>query len=46
MFDKIMGTALIGQLIDNDVSYQDLKKAYQESLENFKKERKKYLIYK
>ena len=46
MFDKIMGTALIGNLIENDASYQDLENAYQESLENFKKERIKYLIYK
>lgn len=46
MFDKIMGTALIGNLIENDASYQDLQNAYQESLENFKKERIKYLIYK
>ncbi|HAX97680.1 MAG TPA: hypothetical protein DCY12_01970 [Candidatus Atribacteria bacterium] len=45
MFDKIMGTDSIGQLIENDVPYQDLKKAYWEPLENFKKERKKYLIY-
>jgi uncharacterized protein YbbC (DUF1343 family) len=45
MFNKIMGTALIGRLIENDVSYQDLKKAYWEPLENFKKEREKYLIY-
>jgi len=45
MFNKIMGTALIGRLIENDVSYQDLKKAYREPLENFKKEREKYLIY-
>lgn len=46
MFDKIMGTALISNLIEKDVSYQDLQNAYQESLENFKKERIKYLIYK
>ena len=46
MFDKIMGTALISNLIEKDASYQDLQNAYQESLENFKKERIKYLIYK
>jgi uncharacterized protein YbbC (DUF1343 family) len=45
MFDKIMGTDSIGQLIENDVSCQDIKKAYWEPLENFKKEREKYLIY-
>jgi len=45
MFDKIMGTALVGELIEKDVSYQDLKNAYQKSLENFKRERLKYLIY-
>jgi len=46
MFDKIMGTALISNLIEKDASYQDLQNAYQESLENFKKERIKYIIYK
>jgi len=46
MFDKIMGTDSIGQLIENDVPYQDLKKDYQESLEIFKRVREKYLIYK
>ncbi|QPM68090.1 DUF1343 domain-containing protein [Atribacter laminatus] len=46
MFDKIMGTGLIGQLIENDVSCQDIKKDYQESLEIFKRVREKYLIYK
>jgi len=45
MFEKIMGTALVGQLIEKDVSYQDLKNASLESLENFRKEREKYLIY-
>ncbi|HHY37270.1 MAG TPA: DUF1343 domain-containing protein [Firmicutes bacterium] len=45
MFDKIMGTATIGQYLEQNRSPQEIEASYQPQLEKFKHERKKYLIY-
>lgn len=45
MFDKIMGTDKIGQFLDAGYTPQQIEERYKEDLENFKQERKKYLIY-
>lgn len=45
MFDKIMGTSLIGQKLEKKSSPEEIISSYQDSLNNFRSERKKYLIY-
>ncbi|HHW55697.1 MAG: exo-beta-N-acetylmuramidase NamZ domain-containing protein [bacterium] len=45
MFDKIMGTATIGQYLEQNRSPQEIEASYQPQLEKFKREREKYLIY-
>lgn len=45
MFEKIMGTALIGQKLEQKSSPQEIVSGYQNSLNGFKLERKKYLLY-
>ena len=46
MFDKIMGTDKIGVHLDKGAGPEEILKSYEEALESFKVERKKYLIYK
>lgn len=46
MFDKIMGTAMIGQALEKNYTPEQIEALYKEGLEKFKVERKKYLIYK
>lgn len=45
MFDKIMGTDKIGQYLEAGYSPQRIESEYSVGLEQFKVERKKYLIY-
>lgn len=45
MFDKIMGTDKIGKYLEQGLSPMQIEAAYTPGLENFKEERKKYLIY-
>ncbi|MGI6144070.1 MAG: exo-beta-N-acetylmuramidase NamZ domain-containing protein [bacterium] len=45
MFDKIMGTAKIGQYLEQNRSPQEIEQSYRPQLERFKEEREKYLIY-
>ncbi|MBZ9688756.1 DUF1343 domain-containing protein [Clostridium estertheticum] len=45
MFDKIMGTDKIGTYLEKGYTPQQIESTYQTALENFKKERQKYLIY-
>jgi len=45
MFDKIMGTNKIGQYLEQNLSPNQIKAAYEPGLERFIKERKQYLIY-
>lgn len=45
MFEKIMGTALIGEKLEQKASPEEIISSYQASLESFRSERKKYLIY-
>lgn len=46
MFDKIMGTDKIGMYLELGYTPSQIEKTYQADLEEFKKERQKYLIYK
>ena len=43
--DKLAGTKQLRQMISNGSSYSDIISSYQPSLDQFKKKRKKYLIY-
>jgi len=45
MFDKIMGTAKIGQYLEQGLSPQQIEANYAPALNTFKEERKKYLLY-
>ncbi|MFU0825029.1 DUF1343 domain-containing protein [Clostridium sp.] len=45
MFDKIMGTALIGQSLEKKLMPQQIESQYKGGLEKFKVDREKYLIY-
>lgn len=45
MFDKIMGSAKIGQYLEQKLTPQQIVEKYTPSLNKFKEERKKYLIY-
>lgn len=45
MFDKIMGTAKIGQYLEQGLSPQQIEANYAAALNKFKEEREKYLIY-
>ena len=45
MFDKIMGTDKIGMYLELGYTPSQIEKTYQADLEEFKKERQKYLIY-
>ncbi len=45
MFDKIQGTARIGQWLEQKLSPQEIESRYAEELNAFKVERQKYLIY-
>lgn len=45
MFDKIMGTAKIGQYLEQGLTPQQIEANYTPALNQFKAERAKYLIY-
>ncbi|MCY6483098.1 DUF1343 domain-containing protein [Clostridium aestuarii] len=45
MFDKIMGTDMIGKYLEEGYTPQHIEEKYRVELEKFKEERKKYLIY-
>lgn len=45
MFDKIMGTNKIGQYLEQGLLPRQIEAGYAPALEQFKKERQKYLIY-
>lgn len=45
MFDKIMGTALIGECLEKELLPKKIESLYKKSLDNFKAERLPYLIY-
>ncbi len=45
MFEKIMGSNKFGQYLEQNLTPQEIEKAYQADLELFKKEREQYLIY-
>ncbi|MCB2296929.1 exo-beta-N-acetylmuramidase NamZ domain-containing protein [Clostridium tagluense] len=45
MFDKIMGTDKIGMYLEKGYTPQQIEATYKSDLEQFKKERQKYLIY-
>jgi len=45
MFDKLAGTASLKKMIVEGKSEEDIKKSWQPGLENYKKTRKKYLLY-
>lgn len=45
MFDKIMGTNKIGQYLEQNLTPQQIEQKIAPSLNKFKEERKKYLIY-
>lgn len=45
MFDKIMGTAIIGQSLERKYTPQQIEAQYEGNLDKFKLEREKYLIY-
>lgn len=45
MFDKIMGTAKIGQYLEQGLTPQQIEANYAPALNQFKAERQKYLIY-
>ncbi|RKD21031.1 hypothetical protein BEP19_15230 [Ammoniphilus oxalaticus] len=45
MFDKIMGTRLIGDSLRLKLAPQEIEQKYAESLNQFKKQREEYLIY-
>ncbi|MDW7673668.1 MAG: DUF1343 domain-containing protein [Bacillota bacterium] len=45
MFDKIMGTDKIGRYLEQGLTPQQIEANYAAQLEDFKKERGKYLIY-
>jgi len=45
MFDKIMGTGKIGELLEKSEEPEEIIKSYEEGLKTFIIERKKYLIY-
>ena len=44
-FDKIMGTKIIRQAIDNGMRIEEIVKEYEKQLEEFDKLRKPYLLY-
>lgn len=46
MFDKLMGTDKIGIYLEMGYTPQQIEETYKSDLEEFKKERQKYLIYK
>ena len=45
MFDKLMGTDKIGRYLEMGYTPQQIEETYRADLEEFKKEREKYLIY-
>lgn len=45
MFDKLMGTDRIGMYLEQGYTPQQIEETYKVDLEEFKKERQKYLIY-
>ena len=45
MFDKLMGTDKIGMYLEEKCTPQQIEATYKADLEQFKKERQKYLIY-
>ncbi len=45
MFDKVMGTNRVGQWLEQKLSPQEMEKRYRQELEEFKRQRQKYLIY-
>ncbi|WP_341479127.1 exo-beta-N-acetylmuramidase NamZ domain-containing protein [Heliobacterium chlorum] len=45
MFDKIMGTAQMGQWLEQNREPQEIVNLYNPGLQRFKEERKQYLIY-
>lgn len=45
MFDKLMGTDKIGRYLEMGYTPQQIEESYRGDLEEFKKEREKYLIY-
>ncbi len=45
MFDKIMGTDKIGIYLEQGLTPQEIEAKYKPALNNFKREREKYLIY-
>lgn len=45
MFDKIMGTAKIGEGLEKGLTPQEIEALYEKPLAQFKKERQKYLLY-
>lgn len=45
MFDKVMGTDKIGQYLEQRLTPQQIEARYAPGLNQFKEERKKYLIY-
>ncbi len=44
MFDKIMGSELIGNCLEQELTPQQIESKYAPALEQFKKEREKYLL--
>jgi uncharacterized protein YbbC (DUF1343 family) len=44
-FDKMAGTAKLKQQIISGMSEDDIRKSWQPDIDNFKKIRKKYLLY-
>jgi uncharacterized protein YbbC (DUF1343 family) len=44
-FDKLAGTSMLRKQIINGASEQTIRQSWEPALSNFKKERKKYLIY-
>lgn len=45
MFDKLAGTASLKKMIIEGKNEEEIKKAWQPGLDNYKKTRKKYLLY-
>ena len=45
MFDRLAGTAILQEQIRQGLTEEDIRKSWEPALSNFKKIRKKYLLY-
>jgi len=45
MFDRLAGTAILQEQIRQGLTEEDIRKSWEPALSNFKKTRKKYLLY-